>query len=111
MKVKIGEENPEWEKLIPPNQPDNSGIGVNYAVQYLKPLNQTLEDGRKISCKRRGLKITLSIGDQKGIGLMRRLKYGPDTKNILYKALEEAATEAGSEFIVEEGNIYLNLSN
>ena len=40
---------------------------------YLKPLNITLDDGTVVTCKRRGLKIMLAVGDAKGTGLIRRL--------------------------------------
>ncbi len=109
MKTRIADENKDAEKLIPPAQPDGSGIGVNYAEAYIKAMNVELVGGRKISCKRRGLKITLAIGDAKGEGLMRRLDHGPDVKNILRKALEAAAKEAGSRFSVEDGVIYLEI--
>ena len=52
---------------------DRSGIGVHYVDAFIKPMNATLADGTEVKCKRRGLKITLSVGDRKGEGLMRRL--------------------------------------
>lgn len=106
-KVRIAEENKEAEKLIPPSQRDGSGIGINYADAYIKVMNTTLEDGRKIACKRKGLKITMSIGDNKGEALMDKFDNGPDVKNILKEALRTAAKEAASEFNVEDGGIYL----
>jgi hypothetical protein len=48
---------------LPPTKLDGSGIGINYADAYLKPLKLTLPDGRKVACKRRGLKLTFTIGD------------------------------------------------
>ena len=108
MKVRVADENKDAEQFIPPAQPDGSRIGINYADAYLKVLKTTLEHGRKVVCKRRGLKITLTIGDKKGEGLMRRLDHGPDVKVILQNALQDAAKNAGAEFSVEDGALYLD---
>ena len=109
MKLRIAQENTAAEALIPPSEPDGSGIGVNYTDAYIKPLNVEIADGRKITCKRRGLKIILTIGNVKGEALMRRLDDGPDVKNILRKALEAAARQADAAFSVEEGVVYLEV--
>jgi hypothetical protein len=84
-------------------------VGVNYADAYLKALKTTLEDGRKVLCKRRGLKLTLTVGEHKGEALLRRLDHGPDAKEILRHALEAAAAGAGARLTVEDGVIYLEL--
>lgn len=110
MRAKVGQENAEAEKLIPPEKPDGSGVGVNYADAYVKAIKATLADGRKVSCKRRGLKLTLAVGERKGEGLLRRLEHGPDVKTILREALKEAAQGAGATFVVEDGVIYLDLA-
>lgn len=109
MRIRIADENCDAEKLIPPNEPDNSGIGVNYADTYIKDLNVELEDGRSVTCQRKGLKITFSIDDRQGEAIMRRIEHGPDVKRILQRALAAAAGEAGAELIVEDGGIYLVL--
>ena len=109
MKVKIAEVNDQAEAKLPPNERGGSMIGVNYTEEYIEPMNVELEDGRKVSCKRRGLRIILSIGEEKGEGLMRRIANGPDPKNILHCALEEAAQSAGSVFTVENNAIYLEV--
>ncbi len=109
MRLFVGSEDLESEILIPPSQPDGSKIGVNYTDAYIKALNTTTEEGLKITCKRRGLKIILTIGDRKGEGLMRRLEYGPDVKNILQRALQEAAQSAGAALLIEKNTIYLEL--
>lgn len=109
VRVELGRENPEWDKLLPSVKDDGSGIGINYADAYVKIFKTTLEDGRKILCKRRGLKLTLTIGDKKGEGLMRRLAHGPDEKTILREALKEAAAQAGATFAVTEGAIVLEV--
>jgi hypothetical protein len=68
-----------------------------------------LEDGKKVSARRKGLKVILEIGDRKGEALLRRLEDGPDPRRILRRALEEAASSAGSSFTVEDGIIYLDV--
>ncbi len=107
MKLRITEENTEAENLIPPAALDGSRIGVNHADAYIKGMNVDLEDGRKVTCKRKGLKVLLTVGDRKGEALMRRIEHGPDVKNILRQALEAAAAEAGTTFSVEDGVIFL----
>ena len=109
MKLLIAPENTAAEALIPPAAPDGSGIGVNYADAYIKPLNVEIADGRKITCKRRGLKIVLTIGNVTGEAVMRRLDDGPDARNILRKALESAARQADAVFSVEDGVVYLEV--
>ena len=94
------------ERFLPEAEEDNSGVGVNYADAWLKGLKATLNDGRKVAAKRRGLKITLQVGDRKGEGLLRRLEHGPDVREILRRALEEAADSAGFGFVVDEGVVY-----
>src|SRR4026207_2192831 len=63
---------------LPQHTDDKSGIGVHYVDAYLKPMNAKLDDGTAVKCKRRGLKIVLTVGARKGEGLMRRLGVGPD---------------------------------
>ena len=103
MKIELGRENAAAEDKIPPVQPDGSRIGINYADAYIKDIKHKFEDGGKIACKRRGLKLTLTIKDKKGEGLMRRIENGPDVKNILREALKEAAQNADATFSVEDG--------
>ena len=109
MKIRIADENPAAEELIAPNQPDGSGIGVNYAEAYLKVIDIEFEPGKKITCKRKGLMIILTIGEKTGEALMRFIEDGPDVKNILRQALEKAAEDADAKFLVEDGTIYLEL--
>mgnify|MGYP001170098482 FL=1 len=109
MKVRIADENLQAEQLIPPAAPDNSGIGINYADAYIKPMNTQLEDGTKIVCKRKGLKIILSIGEKTGEVVMRRDDHGPDVRDMLRRALESAAQAAGAQFSVEQGAMYLEI--
>ena len=107
MKATLGPENSEAEKYLPPTRDDGSGVGINYADAYIKGIKITLEDGRKVLAKRRGLKLMVSIGDRSGEALLRRLEYGPDEKTIVRHALEEAVVNAGARFVVENGTMML----
>jgi hypothetical protein len=108
-RLKIAEENKEAEGLIPPAKPDGSGIGVNYADAYIKPMNVQLENGVALKCKRKGLKITMTLGDKSGESLMRKREHGPDVKSILNHALAEAAQGVEASFVVEDGVMYLEV--
>ena len=107
MKTKLCEINPVALDKLPEKTDDKSGIGVHYVDAYLKPLNAKLPDGTAVKCKRRGLKILLTIGDKKGEGLMRRLEVSRDPIVMLDAALQEAAKSAGVQLTVEEGAVYL----
>ena len=87
VKVKLCDVNPAAKDKLPQHTDDKSGIGVHYVDAYIKPMNVKLEDGTAVSCKRRGLKITLSAGAKKGEGLMRRLDVSPDPVVMLDAAL------------------------
>src|SRR4051812_3659810 len=106
MKHKICDVNQAAEEKLPPKMEDKSGIGVHYIDAYLKPMNAKLPDGTPVKCKRRGLKILLSVGTKKGEGLMRRL-VSPDPVAMLDAALQEAATAAGVGLTVENGAILI----
>ena len=68
---------------------------MHYVDAYIKPMNMKLEDGTPVKCKRRGLKITLSVGAKKGEGLMRRLDVSRDPVVMLDAALQEAGEGGG----------------
>ena len=105
---KLIEENPAAAEWLPENKPDGSGIGANYVDAFLKPLNCQLEDEVRLAYKRRGLKITVSVGDRKGEAILRRLEHGPDVLAILRAALAEAFTKAGASCELIDGNIRIN---
>ena len=102
---KVIEENPAAAEWLPENKPDGSGIGVNYVDAFLKPLNCELEDEVHLACKRRGLKITVSVGDRKGEAIFRRIENGPEGRAILHAALTEAFAQAGAKCEHGDGNI------
>lgn len=108
MRLKICDENTAAEEKLPPKTPDRSGVGVHYVDAWIKPLNTTLENGVKVTCKRRGIKITLMVGDKKGEGLLRRLAVSPDPKVMLRAALAEAAQAAGVGIMIESGRVFLD---
>jgi hypothetical protein len=109
MKTKLCDINAEAEQKLPDRTNDKSGIGVHYVDAYLKPMNTQLANGVTVKCKRRGLKITLQVGDKKGEGLMRRLEVGPEPTVMLKAAIEEAARNTGVELSLEEGAIFISV--
>ena len=107
MRVKLPLDEAQAEPFLPENKADGSGVGINYADALLKPVKLTLEDGRKLAFKRRGLKLTLTLGDKTGEGLLRRLEHGPDAKTIVREAVREAARNAGAAITFEGGGAWL----
>ena len=105
--IKICDINNAAKEKLPPAFNDKSGIGVHYTDAFLKPMNTKLEDGTRISCKRKGLKITLVVGTKKGEGLMRRLDVSKDPVVMLNAALQEAAKAAGVELNVTDSEILI----
>jgi len=107
--VKICDVDKEATEKLPPNFSDKSGIGVHYTDAFIKPMNTQLENGTRITCKRKGLKITLVIGDKQGEGLMRRLDVSKDPVEILNAALQEAAQSAGVELKITATEILVGV--
>jgi hypothetical protein len=109
MRVTILADEASLDAYLPSAKPDGSGVAVNYADQVLKLLKQTLPDGRKLVAKRRGLKVSVTIGEKAGHAIMRRIEHGPDSRAIFERALVEAAREAGAALVREPGAIHLDL--
>jgi hypothetical protein len=107
MKTKLCDVNPAAVEKLPGKMDDKSGIGVHYMDAFLKPMNAKLPDGTAVRAKRRGLKVTLTVGTKKGDGLMRRLDVSKDPVVMLDAALQEAAKNAGVELSIEDGAIYV----
>ena len=108
MKEKLCDVNAAAIDKLPALTGDKSGVGVHYVDAYLKPLNAKLPNGTRVKCKRRGLKITLTVGDKKGDGLMRRLEVSRDPVIMLDTALQEAAAAAGVTLLIEGDAVYLD---
>jgi len=105
--IKLCEVNLTAKNKLPPATPDKSGVGVHYVDAFIKPMNTTLPDGSRVTCKRKGLKIVLTVGAKKGEGLLRRLEVGPDPTVMLPAALQEAARGAGVKLEVTGSEIFL----
>jgi hypothetical protein len=109
MKTKLCDINAAATEKLPPKTEDKSGVGVHYIDAYIKPMNVKLPDGTAVKCKRRGLKVTLTVGAKKGDGIMRRLQVSPDPVVMLQAALQEAAKGAGVELSAEDGAIFISV--
>ena len=109
MKHKLCDINAAASDKLPAKTDDKSGVGVHYIDAFIKPMNAKLPDGTAVKCKRRGLKVTLTLGTKKGEGLMRRLELGPDPVVMLEAALKEAAKAAGVGLSLEDGAVYLEM--
>jgi hypothetical protein len=105
--IKICDVNESAKEELPPSFRDKSGIGVHYTDAFIKPMNTKLADGTRVSCKRKGLKITLAVGAKKGEGLMRRLDVSKDPVVMLGAALQEAAKAAGVELKITDKEVFL----
>ena len=103
--IKLCDIDPNAAQKLPPTTQDKSGIGVHYMDAFIKPMNTKLEDGTRVACKRRGLKVTLTVGAKKGSGIMRRLEVSKDPVVMLQAALKEAAKEAGVDLEITDTEI------
>jgi hypothetical protein len=103
--TKLCDINPAAKEKLPPTFSEKSGIGSHYTDAFIKPMNTKLPDGTRVSCKRKGLKITLVVGTKKGEGLMRRIDVSKDPVVMLGAALQEAAKAAGVELQITETEI------
>ena len=105
--TKLCDINPAANEKLPPAFAEKSGIGSHYVDAFLKPMNAKLPDGTRVGCKRKGLKITLTVGTKKGEGLLRRLDVSKDPVVMLGAALQEAAKAAGVELQISGTEILL----
>jgi hypothetical protein len=106
--TKLCDVDPAAKEKLPPSFSDKSGVGVHYADAFIKPMNAKLPDGTAVACKRKGLKITLTVGAKKGEGLLRRLAVSADPVVMLNAALREAAEAAGVELEITEREIFVS---
>jgi hypothetical protein len=107
--TKLCDINQAAKEKLPPSFSDKSGIGVHYTDAFIKPMNTKFEDGTRVICKRKGLKVTLTVGTKKGEGLMRRLDVSRDPILMLQSALQEAAKAAGVELKITESEIFVGV--
>lgn len=103
--IKLCDIAPAAVEKLPSVFKEKSGIGSHYTDAFIKPMNTKLPDGTRVSCKRKGLKITLVVGTKKGEGLMRRLEVSRDPVVMLNAALQEAAKAAGIELQITDREI------
>jgi hypothetical protein len=107
--IKLCDRNLAAVEKLPPKTPDKSGIGVHYVDAFIAPMNVALTDAAatRVSCKRKGLKVTLKVGLKKGDGIMRRLQVSPDPVVMLDACLQEAAKAAGVELKITDTEIHI----
>lgn len=107
--IKLCDINPAAQEKLPPAFRDKSNIGVHYVDAFIAPMNATLGDpaATRVSCKRKGLRVTLRVGTKKGDGLMRRLAVSADPVVMLRACLEEAATAAGVQLQISDKEIHI----
>jgi hypothetical protein len=107
--IKLCDRNLAAVEKLPPKTPDKSGIGVHYVDAFIAPMNAALTDAgaTRVSCKRKGLKVTLKVGLKKGDGIMRRLQVSPDPVVMLDACLQEAAKAAGVELKITDTEILI----
>jgi len=105
--TKLCDTNAAAADKLPPKFAEKSGIGSHYVDAFIKPMNAKLPDGTRVGCKRKGLKITLTVGAKKGEGLMRRLAVSKDPVVMLHAALQEAANAAGVELQITDAEILI----
>jgi hypothetical protein len=103
--IKLCDINLAAKEKLPPTFAEKSGVGVHYMDAFIKPMNTKLPDGTRVGCKRKGLKVTLTVGTKKGDGLMRRLGVSKDPVVMLRAALQEAAKAAGVEIQITDTEI------
>jgi hypothetical protein len=106
--IKLCDVNGAAREKLPPAFSEKSGVGVHYTDAFIKPMNATLPDGTRVSCKRKGLKILLTVGARKGDGLLRRLDVSSDPVVMLQAALQEAAKAAGVELKITDAEIFVS---
>ena len=105
--IKLCNRNLAAAEKLPPKIQDKSGIGVHYVDAFIAPMNATLPDNTRVSCKRKGLRVTLRVGTKTGGGLMRRLTVSTDPVVMLEAALQEAAKAAGVQLQITDTEILI----
>jgi hypothetical protein len=89
--IKLCDINLAARDKLPPAFQDKSGMRVHNIAAFIGLLNAVLAGNTRVSCKRRSLRITLHLGGEKGIDLMRRVAVSIDPVVMLDAALQEVA--------------------
>ena len=105
--IKLCDINPAAREKLPSVFRDKSGIGVHYVDAFIAPMNASLPDNLRVSCKRKGLRVTLRVGAKKGDGLMRRLDVSADPVVMLKAALQDASKAAGVQLEITDNEILI----
>ena len=105
--IKLCNRNLAAPEKLPPKFQDKSGVGVHYVDAFIAPMNAALPDTTRVSCKRKGLRVTLRVGTKTGGGLMRRLEVSKDPVVMLDACLQEAAKAAGVQLQVTDTEILI----
>jgi hypothetical protein len=105
--IKLCDINQAAREKLPSVFRDKSGIGVHYVDAFIAPMNASLPDNVRVSCKRKGLRVTLRVGAKKGDGLMRRLDVSADPVVMLKAALQDAAKTAGVQLEITDNEILI----
>ena len=95
----------EIDQKLPRHRPDGSRIGVNYADAFGKCLNTTLPDGRPLAYRRRGLELTLTLGDRKAKTLLDRWAGHGDVQTIHGQAMSKLAEQLGYKYRYENRQV------
>ena len=111
MRIDLAPEDSTATEQLLPTKNDRSGVGVHYVDAFLKPLRTgiPLPSGEKFSAKRRGLRITLVVGNRKGEGLLRRARGNGDPVAMLRGALDEAGAAIGARLATADGRLVLEM--
>lgn len=109
MTVTIAFDQAKADATLQGAMPDGSGVGVSYVDVIAKASKLTLPDGRKLLLKRKGLKLTLAIGERQGEALLRRLEHGPEVRDVVRRGLEAVALAAGARASLEPGALRLEI--
>lgn len=108
--IKLCNRNLAAVEKLPPKFQDKSGVGVHYVDAFVAPMNAAIPETNpptRVSCKRKGLRLTLRVGTKKGEGLMRKLTVSRDPVVMLEAALQEAATAAGVQLQITDTEILI----
>jgi len=105
--IKLCDINAAAREKLPSVFRDKSGIGVHYVDAFIAPMNASLPNNVRVSCKRKGLRITLRVGTKKGDGIMRRLDVSADPVVMLPAALQEAAKAAGVQLEITDKEVLI----